>query len=106
MATQAKTAPRSGEILALGFGTSVAMWFLGYLCRMPPALVPSWLLALGLLVCLVGGGFGAGRLSDCGWTSGLTAGLLSSAINLLILGSLLGGGRTNQVVPSALCSRR
>jgi cytochrome c oxidase assembly protein subunit 15 len=78
------------------------MWFLGYLCRMPPALVPSWLLALGMLVCLVGGGFGAGRLSDCGWTSGLTAGLLSSAINLLILGSLLGGGRTNQVVPSAL----
>ena len=92
MATQRTAAPRGAETLALGFGTSVAMWFVGYLCRMPPAVVPSWLLALLLLACLVGGGFVAGRLGARGWRSGLAAGLLSSVVNLLVLGSLLGGG--------------
>ena len=102
MTPEAKSAAANGDVLALGFGTSVAMWFLGYLCRMPPALVPSWLLALGLLVCLAAGGFAAGRLTGRGWRAGLASGLVSSAINLLILGSLLGGDRANQVVPSAL----
>ncbi len=90
------------DTLALGFGTSVAMWFVGYLCRMPPAVVPSWLLALLLLGCLAGGGFVAGRLGTRGWRSGLAAGLLSSVVNLLILGSLLGGARADHIVPSAL----
>ncbi|MGD1147895.1 MAG: COX15/CtaA family protein [Thermoanaerobaculaceae bacterium] len=102
MATKAQTVSRRGDILTLGFGTSVAMWFLGYVCRMPSAPAPSWALGLGLLACLAAGGYVAGRLTDRGWTGGLAAGLLSSAINLLILGSLLGGDRANQVVPSAL----
>ena len=102
MATLGETGRGRGEVLALGFGTSVAMWFVGYLCRMPPAAVPSWLLALLLLGCLAGGGFAAGRLGSRGWRSGLAAGLLSSVVNLLILGSLLGGARPDQVVPSAL----
>jgi cytochrome c oxidase assembly protein subunit 15 len=89
------------ETLALGFGTSVAMWFLAYLCRMPPALVPAWVLGAGLLLCMLGGGFVAGRLSARGWRAGLAAGLLASGVNLLVLGSLLGGNRPNQVVPSA-----
>ncbi len=93
---------RGAETLALGFGTSVAMWFVGYLCRLPPAVVPSWLLALLLLVCLAGGGFVAGRLGSRGWRSGLAVGLLSSVVNLLILGSLLGGARVDHIVPSAL----
>ncbi len=102
MAQAGTGVPRGAETLALGFGTSVAMWFVGYLCRMPPAAVPSWLLALLLLGCLAGGGFVAGRLGARGWRSGLAAGLLSSVVNLLILGSLLGGARADQVVPSAL----
>jgi cytochrome c oxidase assembly protein subunit 15 len=102
MATSSMTGNGRGETLALGFGISVAMWFLGYLCRMPPALAPSWLLGAGLLACLLAGGFLAGRLSSRGWRAGLAAGLLSSLVNLLILGSLLGGTRPNQVVPSAV----
>jgi cytochrome c oxidase assembly protein subunit 15 len=101
MATDSTTRGSRAETLALGFGTSVAMWFLAYLCRMPPALVPAWLLAVGLLACILGGGFAAGRFSARGWRAGLAAGLLSSVVNLLVLGSLLGGGRPNQVVPSA-----
>jgi cytochrome c oxidase assembly protein subunit 15 len=102
MATNSMNLSNRGETLALGFGISVAMWFLGYLCRMPPAVVPSWLLGTGMLVCLLGGGFLAGRLTGRGWRAGLAAGFLSSVINLLILGSLLGGAHPNQVVPSAL----
>jgi cytochrome c oxidase assembly protein subunit 15 len=100
----AETGVRGGgaETLALGFGTSVAMWFLGYLSRMPGANVPAWLLAAGLLGCMLGGGFLAGRLSERGWRAGLAVGLLAAAINLLVLGSLLGGARPNQVVPSAV----
>jgi len=102
MDTDSTTRGRGAETLALGFGTSVAMWFLAYLCRMPPALVPAWLLAVGLLACIFGGGFAAGRFSTRGWRAGLAAGLLSSVVNLLVLGSLLGGNRPNQVVPSAV----
>ena len=102
MGTETKAAGAGAETLALGLGTSVAMWFLGYLSRMPPALVPGWLLGAGLLACMLGGGFLAGRLSTHGWRAGLAAGLLSAAVNLLILGSLLGGAGPNQVVPSAV----
>ncbi len=102
MATSSMGVSNRGETLALGFGISVAMWFLGYVCRMPPAAVPSWVLGAGLLGCILAGGFLAGRLSDAAWRAGLAAGLVSSLINLLILGSLLGGARPNQVAPSAL----
>ena len=102
MDTQTGARGWGAETLALGFGTSIAMWFFGYLCRMPGADVPAWLLAAGLLGCMLGGGFLAGRLSDRGWRAGLAAGLLAAAINLLVLGSLLGGARPNQVVPSAV----
>jgi len=102
MGTETKVAGAGAETLALGLGTSVAMWFLGYLSRMPPAVVPGWLLGAGLLACMLGGGFLAGRLSTRGWRAGLAAGLLSAAVNLLILGSLLGGAGPNQVVPSAV----
>ena len=102
MATSSTEVNRRGETLALGFGISVTMWFLGYLGRLPPAVVPSWLLAGGMLACLLGGGFLAGRLTRRGWRAGLAAGFLASAVNLLILGSLLGGAHPNQVVPSAL----
>jgi MFS family permease len=101
MDVETRVRGRGAETLALGFGTSIAMWFLGYLCRMPGAGVPAWLLAAGLLGCMLGGGFLAGRLSDRGWRAGLSAGLLTATINLLVLGSLLGGDRPDQVVPSA-----
>jgi len=93
---------RSGEALALGFGTSVAMWSVGYLCRIPPAVVPSPLLAAALLLCLAAGGFVAGRLSGRGWRAGLAAGLVSSTVNLLILGSLLGKTGSGGIAQSAL----
>ena len=90
------------DILAVGFGTSVAMWTLGYICRFPPGNVPSWILLGLLLACLVAGGFVAGRYTDRSWRGGLYTGLLAAVLNLLVLGSLLSGSQPNQIVPSAL----
>jgi cytochrome c oxidase assembly protein subunit 15 len=89
-------------ILTLGFGTTVAMWAIGYVCRIPPVWVPSWVLLVLFLVCLASGGFVAGRYTGARWQAGFQVGVLSSILNLLILGSLLSGDRANQVVPSSL----
>ncbi|MBD3161594.1 MAG: hypothetical protein GF346_05145 [Candidatus Eisenbacteria bacterium] len=95
--------PQRTEILVLGFGTSVAMWAIGYVSRMPPAWVPSWLLLLLLVGVLFTGGFLAGRLTGRGWKAGMMTGALAAVLNLLILGSLLTAqDQPNRIVPSAL----
>jgi cytochrome c oxidase assembly protein subunit 15 len=102
--TASKTtgAAERGSLLALGFGTTVGMWAVGYVCRQPPVLVPAWTLLFLMLACLVAGGFFAGRLTSKGWSFGLRVGLLASALNLLILGSILSGEEPNRMVPTAL----
>jgi heme a synthase len=90
------------DALAIGFGTTVAMWTVGYVCRIPPAWAPSWLLLLLLCGCMVGGGFVAGRRTLHGWQGGLYTGIVSSILNLLILGSLLASPSRDGVASSAL----
>lgn len=80
-----------GDVLALGFGTTSAMWAAGYIGRMPAVMCPSWVIGLCLLGCLLTGGFLAGRLSHRGWKAGLFSGFVASLLNLLILGSMLKG---------------
>ena len=96
-------APMAGPpatVLAVGFGTSVAMWAVGYVSRIPPVWVPSAVVLALLLVCHLAGGFIAGR--DSGRIAlGAIAGVITALINLLVLGSLLGGGDPGQVVPAA-----
>ncbi len=96
-----KTSSR-GELLALGFGTTTAMWTVGYICHIPPAIVPSPLVLLLLLLCLIVSGYVAGRTTGRGWIAGLQTGLIAGALNLLILGSLITGDQPNRIVPSAL----
>jgi cytochrome c oxidase assembly protein subunit 15 len=88
--TGSASAPRRdpGAVLALGFGTTVGMWAAGYILRLPWIQAPSAFVALVMLVLLAGGGFLAGRFSS-GWRTGALAGLLTMALNMLILGSLL-----------------
>jgi cytochrome c oxidase assembly protein subunit 15 len=90
-ATRAATSPPrdAADVLALGFGTTVGMWAAGYVCRMPGMSVPGWLLLALLVLCLLVGGWLAGRYSPRGWRGGLLAGLLTGTLNLLILGGLL-----------------
>jgi heme A synthase len=90
------------DVLAIGFGTTVSMWAVGYVCRLPPAIVPSWLLLLLLLACMLAGGFIAGRQTGGGWRRGLAACLLASVLNLLILGGLLSGAAGGGSAPAAL----
>ncbi|MGE0707760.1 MAG: COX15/CtaA family protein [Planctomycetota bacterium] len=78
---------RDAALLALGFGTTVAMWALAYLCRLPAIQAPGWLLGTGFLLLLIGGGAVAGRSSGRA-LEGAKSSTLSSALNLLILGSV------------------
>ena len=91
----------AGDLLAISFGTSVVMWFLGYVSRVLPWSLPGWAVAGLLLACLVVGGFAAGRTTDRGWAGGAAIGLIASLVNLMVLGSLVGGARPNELLPSA-----
>lgn len=89
-------ADRRAELLAFAFGSSTAMWALAYLSRLAAPLVPPWLLFLLLLVCLLAGGWLTGRVGGSA-ARGAAVGGLASLLNLLILGSVIGGE-----VPGAL----
>jgi heme A synthase len=90
------------ELLVFGFGTSVAMWFAGYLGRLPGVGAPSALLGVALLVCLFAGGFAAGRFGTRGASGAVKAGLVTAAINLLVLGSLLSAFDPGRVKVAAI----
>lgn len=104
---QERTAPEDSfrrhpsYLLAYGFGTSVVMWGVGFVCRMPPVWVPSSVLLFLLLACQLGGGFLAARGTGLGLRAGAGVGAVSAAVNLLVLGSLLGGSDPGQLVPTA-----
>lgn len=80
---------RRAEWLALGFGTAIAMWAIGYLLRLPFINAPGWLILSLMLLSMLGGGILAGRWGGRGLLSGVQAGLVTALLNLLILGSLL-----------------
>lgn len=94
--------PRGSDVLALGFGTTTAMWTVGYVGRLPGVQAPSPLLLGLMLLVLLLGGLVAARMTGRGVGAGVRVGLLSSVLNLLILGSLLTGGDAGAIVPSAL----
>lgn len=100
-ATGVKNPNRGADILTAGFGTTVAMWGVGYVCRMPLATVPSPVVLLLMLGCLASGGYLAGKHSPSGWKAGALGALLAAGLNLLILGSLISGDQPNQVTPQA-----
>jgi cytochrome c oxidase assembly protein subunit 15 len=87
MATTTKPATQRGfsDILALGFGTTVGMWTLAYLLRLPAVHTPAPYVTGGLCVMLALGGYFAGRYTRRGFIAGLLTGLLSGALNLLIV---------------------
>lgn len=91
-----------GEVLTFGYGSAVAMWTVGYFCRLPGVGVPNFVLFAALIAALLLGGFLAGRASPRGAVAGAAAGLVAGLINLLVLGSLLRSPDDGSVVPSAL----
>jgi cytochrome c oxidase assembly protein subunit 15 len=83
--------------LSIGFASTVGMWAIGYLCMTSPGLVVGEILFAVTIAVLFCGGVAAGRLQVPGaaaispWRRGLRVGLVSAAVNLLIVGSLFGG---------------
>lgn len=89
-------------LLALAFGVTVAMWAIGYVCRIPPAWVPAPLLVALLVACVVAGGYAASRYAAAGVRGGAAVGLLASLLNLLVLGSLIGEEPTGGLPSAAI----
>jgi len=87
--------------LVCGFGATTAMWTAGYFARLPAVSAPGEFLFGALVVCLLGGGWMAGMTTGSA-RAGLHAGLVSSLLNLLILGSLLASPtEANDLEPAA-----
>jgi len=78
-----------GFAVPLAFATTVTMWAVAYVGRLPAVMAPSWLIAVGMLAAVSGWAFWAGRRSAIGWPGGAKVGAIVGVLNLLILGSLL-----------------
>ena len=74
--------------LAIGFAVTVAMWTLSYIALLQPGFVAGEALFVGALVCVLLGGVVAGRYAP-GQASGLSVGLVSATINLMVVGAFL-----------------
>jgi cytochrome c oxidase assembly protein subunit 15 len=90
------------HLFTVGFGTAVAMWGVGYVLRLPPAVAPSWLVLAAMVLCLAVGGVVVGRHATSGIGGGAAAGGITGLVNLLIVGSLVGGDAPNAIAPTAL----
>ena len=89
--------------MTVGFATTVAMWAAGYLLRLPAINTHPASVGIVMLVCLLVGGYYAGRATRRGILGGIWAAVIAWLLNLLILGSLLAAPDSpNQVIPNAL----
>ncbi len=89
-------------MLAIGFGTTVAMWTVGYFCRLFGDAVPAPLLFALLIACQLVGGIIAGRYAADGLRTAALAGLITGLLNLLIVGSMISGDTPNEIKSGAL----
>lgn len=89
-------------VAVVAFGTSAAMWFAGYLCRLPGTAVPGWAVGVLLVVLQAMGGAVAARTSAARWRAGAAAGLVTALINLLVLGSVIGEAGAAKMLNVAL----
>ena len=78
----------AGDVLAVGLATTVLMWSVGYIFRMPGDRVPAPLILAALVAILIGGGVMGAWRTRRGPIGGLWVGLISGSLNLLVLGSL------------------
>jgi cytochrome c oxidase assembly protein subunit 15 len=97
-----RTCMKSGmpaAVLAIGFGTTVAMWATVYVFHVLLVDVPPPLILGIMLSCLVGGGVVAGRHVADGLWAAAGVGLVVGVLNLLVLGAALMSGPEASVPP-------
>ena len=90
-----------GLLIGLGFATTTMMWALGYLAFSQPGMILGELVFAAELLVLAIGGFFAGRLLGT-ISAGIWTGLISAAVNLLVVGSLFGRGEDGSVLASGI----
>ncbi|MBI5864740.1 MAG: COX15/CtaA family protein [Planctomycetes bacterium] len=89
-------------MLTSGFSITVLMWLVGYAAHQPGLSMPP-VLTFGLLIaCMLAGGFVAVRIGGLSRAAAVGAGAVSGLVNLLILGSLLGGRQRDAMLPAEL----
>jgi len=93
-------AREGGRLATLAFGTTVAMWAVAYVGRLPAMMLPSPVLVGAFVACLLVGGWIAGREGGVRVAAG--TGVVVGLLNLLVLGSLLAGDAPNVVHPAAI----
>ncbi len=91
----------AADLLAIGFATTVAMWGVGYVARLPIVTAPAPAVLSHLLLAVVLGGWAAGRFTERGVRGGALVGVLAGILNLLVLGSFLAGDVPGSVHPAA-----
>ena len=90
-----------GLVVGLGFATTTVMWALGYVAFMQPGFALGELVFLAELLFIAVGGFAAGRLLGT-IRAGVSTGLVSATVNLLVIGSLFGRGDDGDILLSGL----
>jgi cytochrome c oxidase assembly protein subunit 15 len=92
-----------GDLLAIAFGTTVAMWTILYIAAMPPGYAVLRVIgAFAVVGCLFGAGYAAGRDAGRSWVGGAGLGAILTGISLLVLASLLGGREAGEPLMPAL----
>lgn len=93
MTSQSHSPPASdpADILAAGFGTTVATWLLIYLCQLPHAAVPDTVLLTLVMLLWVAGGALFVRFTGRSLGAAAVGGALVGVLNLLIAFSLIRG---------------
>ncbi len=89
---------RGSDVLAIGFGTTVAMWIVGYLLHMPLVGAAPWVTFAAIVVLLAGGGYVLGRYSPRTWRGAIVLGLVIAAVNLLVVGSVVSGAESRHTL--------
>ena len=74
--------------LALGFACTVAMWAISFVAMLQPGFAIAELLFVAALGTVVVAGFAAGRFAPAE-ARGLSVGLVSATINLMVIGAFL-----------------
>lgn len=91
-----------GWLVPLGFATTVSMWAVAYVGRLPVIMAPSWLVGLGMLLVVAMWGWRTGTWIEGALVAGAKVGLMAALLNMLILGSFLSSSEQPGLVPSAL----